>query len=72
MTESTGLRCPKCHSKYVPQQGRSVYYTRHGERSILRRRICAHCGKKFSTVERVVGEIIPTENSGASSTGGTV
>lgn len=53
-----GLECPKCG---CPES--RVYYTRrrrfiindkdHGGN--FRRRVCAHCGHQYSTVERVQG-----------------
>jgi len=67
--DDLGLKCPKCHCRLLNQQGRAVYYTRRGKRCIVRRRVCNHCGCRFSTVERVALE---GENFGAGSTGGTV
>lgn len=48
---SQGVRCPTCWSRLVP-----VIYTRHriGGKTV-RRRKCHHCGREFSTTERVTG-----------------
>ncbi len=67
MADELGLMCPNCHCPLVPEDGqgqRSVYYTRAGVRCIRRRRVCWHCGKRFSTTERVIGndDEIPSEN----------
>ncbi|MBN1912059.1 MAG: hypothetical protein JW818_20225 [Pirellulales bacterium] len=45
----TGIRRPRCNCAHCP-----VLYTRHMVNSrIMRRRQCRHCGRKFSTIERV-------------------
>ena len=47
--DDSGLRCPECGCKRL-----AVYYTRNrsgGRR--LRVRECEHCGRRFSTIERL-------------------
>ncbi len=46
-----GLYCPRCHSRWVPVQ--RTKHLSHGR--ILRYRTCQHCGKRFTTFERIGG-----------------
>ena len=48
--EWDGMRCPKCGCQRL-----SVAYVRHREGARRRIRICELCGKRFPTVERVIG-----------------
>lgn len=50
--EPPGIRCPRCHSRWVPVQ-RTV---RQVLRRVLRYRKCMHCGKTFCTAEKLVGD----------------
>lgn len=45
------LRCRKCGCPHS-----YVIYTRRRAKFVLRRRECRHCGSRFSTCERRVGE----------------
>ncbi|MEW4454572.1 hypothetical protein AB1L30_18000 [Bremerella sp. JC817] len=46
--QPAGVACPQCGSGYAP-----VYYTRQQMGKTVRVRECQHCGRRFSTVERV-------------------
>ncbi len=50
-TEPRGLRCSSCGCAHF-----RVIYTRAArENRVVRRRACRHCGKRITTVERVIG-----------------
>lgn len=44
------MKCPKCGATQLGDK-KGVLETRHGERSIRRRRLCKNCGKRFTTRE---------------------
>ena len=48
--ETSGVQCPKCGCGHAP-----VYYTRQQLKRTIRKRICRHCGQRFTTTERVTG-----------------
>lgn len=48
--QTAGMRCPACN---CPRS--TVYYTRQNQPQVTtRRRICQHCGRKFTTIERKI------------------
>lgn len=48
--DGRGVECPACG---CPES--QVYYTRRLAKKIRRRRICDHCGRKFTTSEAITG-----------------
>lgn len=54
--EDYGIRCPKCGCRHVPYDKHAVAqtHTLGPRQSIRRRRVCRHCGHRFTTYERVV------------------
>lgn len=49
--EDVGLRCPNCNCRDL----RVDYTRRRSHNRIIRRRVCRHCGRRISTVERIAG-----------------
>lgn len=48
--EPKGIECPQCGCRHF-----YVVYTRPKPGKIVRRRECRHCGRRVTTVERVLG-----------------
>ncbi len=45
-----GLECPKCGCKHF-----EVVYNVRQVKRIVRRKQCRHCGRRVTTVEKIVG-----------------
>jgi hypothetical protein len=63
MDDDRGISCPKCACRHCPESKTEVAKTiaLGPNKSIQRVRVCRHCGKRFVTLERVIG--LPVESS---------
>lgn len=49
------MECPKCNAQMMSK----VYGTREVGSTVRRCRECTHCGHRYVTVEKVVGQVKP-------------
>jgi transcriptional regulator NrdR family protein len=47
-----GIKCPECGSQDLP-----VFYTRNKFGRVVRMRVCAGCGSRLLTAERIVSVV---------------
>lgn len=58
MSDERGIRCPQCGCRHFVEAKLGVTRTNAlgPKESIWRVRVCERCGRKFPTVERVMGQ----------------
>jgi len=49
--DDEGIKCPNCECRHCPVVKTKPWHNK----TRMRQRVCRHCGRRFSTRERVMG-----------------